>query len=382
MSLREELDRLANFEPSEFPVISLYLNAQADQHGRDNFWPFVKKSLNERAKTYPLRSEERRSFDTDTTRIQDFLKKEVDPAANCIAIFACAGANGFFKTVQVDAPIDENLLYVGSEPHLYPLARLVGQFPSYAVMVLDTNFARLFVFGLGRTLDEEAVESTKVSRTSVGGWAQMRYQRHVENYHLHHAKEAIVALQKVVDEEDVQYIILAGDEVIVPVLREQLPRKLADMVIEVLRLDITTPEHEILKHTADALRAYDEQSDRECVAELLDQYRGSGLAVVGVEGTMKALDAGQVDELIISATADRIVQKETGTAATASAASPTEGASKDQAYETVSDQLITKARQTGAKVRFIEDPLLLDSVEGVGAFLRYRVKHDRSQRED
>ena len=33
--LREQLERLAAFEPSEIPVISLYLDVRADQHGRD-----------------------------------------------------------------------------------------------------------------------------------------------------------------------------------------------------------------------------------------------------------------------------------------------------------------------------------------------------------
>jgi hypothetical protein len=48
MSLNEHLDRMAAFEPVPFPVISLYLNTQADQHGRDNFDSFVRKELSAR----------------------------------------------------------------------------------------------------------------------------------------------------------------------------------------------------------------------------------------------------------------------------------------------------------------------------------------------
>jgi hypothetical protein len=40
MYLNQILDRLAAFEPIPFPVISLYLNTQPDQHGRANFDPF------------------------------------------------------------------------------------------------------------------------------------------------------------------------------------------------------------------------------------------------------------------------------------------------------------------------------------------------------
>jgi hypothetical protein len=45
MLLNQLLDQLAAFTPTELPVLSLYLNAQADQHGRDSFASFVRKEL-------------------------------------------------------------------------------------------------------------------------------------------------------------------------------------------------------------------------------------------------------------------------------------------------------------------------------------------------
>lgn len=41
------------------------------------------------------------------------------------------------------------------------------------------------MFGTGQALRERQVQSPKTKRTSVGGWPQARYQRHVENFHLH-----------------------------------------------------------------------------------------------------------------------------------------------------------------------------------------------------
>ncbi len=39
----------------------------------------------------------------------------------------------------------------------------------------------------------------------------------------------------------------------------------------------------------------------------------------------------------------------------------------------LSDELVTRAHQTAARVRFIEDPDLLADVGGVGALLRFRI---------
>ena len=62
------IDRLAAFEPTGFPVVSLYLDARPDEHGRERFDAFVRKELAARAKTFPERSAERESFDADAAR--------------------------------------------------------------------------------------------------------------------------------------------------------------------------------------------------------------------------------------------------------------------------------------------------------------------------
>ncbi len=76
MTLDELLDRLASFQPTGFPFVSLYLNAHSDEHGRNNYNSFVRKELAERAKTYPTGSAERESFEHDVERIKTYLAQE------------------------------------------------------------------------------------------------------------------------------------------------------------------------------------------------------------------------------------------------------------------------------------------------------------------
>jgi peptide subunit release factor 1 (eRF1) len=375
MLLSQLLDRLAGFTPTELPVLSLYLNAQADQHGRDSFASFVRKELPARAKTYPPRSTAHESFDRDAERIKKYLQDEVQPSTNGIAIFACAGAEEFFEAVQLEVPVTEHQLYVDHQPHLYPLARLLDQYQRYAVLLADTNAARLFVFGTGEQLREKEVHNTKVSHTRVGGWSQARYQRHVKNYHLHHAKEVVDVLRRVVQQDKIERIILAGDDVIIPVLREQMPPQLLDKVIDVLRLDMTTPEHEIVQVALESLREQDTKDDAEKVRRLLDEFRSGGLAVVGTHDTLAALANGQVDELVISATVENLHAEEEEVDALLAARAPDGEANgnENSPVVIVADELVTRARQSSAQVTFIENAALLADVGGVGARLRYRL---------
>lgn len=363
--LGAQLDRLAAFEPGPFPVVSLYLNMQPDQIGRDNFEPFLRKDLGERIRTYGPDRPEHESLAKDGDRIRDYLANNVEPSVNGLALFACSGSN-LFEAVQMAAPITQHRLFVSDQPHLYPLARLIDEYPRYAVLVADTNSARIFVFAGNAVERTEHIQGTKTKRHSMGGWSQARYQRHIENYHLHHAKDVVDALGVIVRSEAIHSVVLAGDEVIVPLLKEYFPKDLADRVIDVVKLDIRAQEREILEASIAALRKNDAQSDRERVEELLDAYRANGLACVGIEQTRKAFGVGQVDELVIAASPDTIDPAAAGVPPRAERADRS-------AKERAADELIVQARITAAKIRFIEDASLLEPIGGVGAFLRFKV---------
>ncbi len=373
-SLQDTIDRLAAFEPVGLPVISLYLNLQPDQHGRDRYDLFVRKELPARVATWLPHTAERESLDADVARIEEYLAEEVRPSANGLAIFACSGAD-LFEPVQLDAPIDEHRLYVYHQPHLYHLARVSDEHPRYAAVVLDTHQARILVFELGRQVGGESVDSPKPKQHKKGGWSQARYQRHTENVHLSHAKEVVDALDRVAREDAVSRIVLAGDEVIIPTLREQLPPHLAEKVVDVLSLDARAPEHEVLEATQRVMREEDARADADKVQRLLDAYRSGGLGVVGMRETLEALTRGQVDELLLSTTIELRPPPPGEIDASVLPGSVAPGGEEAVSPEDVdpADELVTRARATGATVTFIQDASLLDEVGGVGALLRFRL---------
>jgi peptide chain release factor subunit 1 len=380
MPLEHFIERLAAFEPQDLPVVSLYLNAQADEHGQHNYDVFVRKELSERAKTFEADTPQRESIDEDLVRINRYLEKNIDPPTQGIAIFACSGANDFFEALQLEAPIENNRLFVYDRPHLYPLARLLDQYPRYAVVLADTNAAKIFVIALGQAIKRKELQNVKTKRTQVGGWSQMRYQRHTENYHLHHAKEVIDNLERLVRNERIEHVMLAGDEeTIIPLLREQMPKELAEKVVDVLSLGIDTPEHELIEETLNAYRRHNSLSDMEKVEHLIGEYQRDGLAVAGVPQTLAALSNGQVEELLIASAADALqFDKEEVEKVLSLYSSPGEAsATLDQ--RTVADELVRRATQlSAARITFIEDDSALKNVGGVGALLRYRISAENA----
>ncbi|MBA2257785.1 MAG: host attachment protein [Acidobacteria bacterium] len=383
MALTEQLDRLARFEPAPYPVVSLYLNTQPGPTGRDQYQTFVRAEFKARSRTYPGGSPERESLDKDLERIATYLRDELQPAANGVALFACS-AGELFEAVQLPAPIDEHWLYIGDTPHLYPLARVESQYPRYAAVVADTNSTRILVFATGELVAQEEVMGVKTRRTSQGGWSQARFQRHIENYHVQHVKDVVETLDRIVTQEGIQHIVIAADEVVLPLLREQMPKHLTDSIVDHLKVDSHASVRDVLDASLEAMRKEDARTDREKVDGAISGYRGGGLGVVGPEGTLEALVKGQVDELLITAsaaalqpvTADSnptLADDSTLLEPAVETAAAGEAAQADPQSVRLADELVTRAKQTAARLTFIEDASLLEEYGGVAALLRFRI---------
>ncbi|HZT78552.1 MAG TPA: Vms1/Ankzf1 family peptidyl-tRNA hydrolase [Vicinamibacterales bacterium] len=343
--LTAQLDRLASFDAGPFPVISLYLNLQADDRGRDRFDAFLRKELPERTRGYGADGPERKSLDHDAEKIAAYLAS-LPGSLNGLALFACSGAD-LFEAIPMAAPVEAHELIVSDQPHLYPLVRVLDQFPPHVVVLADTHRARIVVFALNDVQQTDQVEGVKTRRHKMGGWSQARYQRHIENFHVQHAKEVADHLARIVRNERIDRIVLSADEAILPLLREQLPKDVLDRVIDVVHLDVNAPNRTILETSIAALRENDAQTDREHVDALVAGYRSRGLGCVGVDAVRKAFELGQVDELLIT--------------------------SNEAALGDAAEELVAQARNTSAKVRFIEEASLLAPFGGVGAILRFRL---------
>jgi len=382
MTLSDQLDRLAAFEQSPYPVVSLYLNTQPGPTGKDQFQSFVRKEFAARSRTYPAHSPERESLEKDLERISRYLETELQPSANGAAIFACS-AGELFEAVQLNAPIERHSLFIGDQPHLYPLARIESQYPRYAAVLTDTNSARILVVATGEVVDARELKGVKTHRNSQGGWSQARFQRHLENFHLHHVKEVVDVLDRIVQDEGIEQIVVAGDDVVTPLLREQMPKRLAEKIVDHVRIETGAPVDVVLSTTLEAMKRSDKASDIEAVDAAVGAYRAGGLGVVGPEETLEALVQGQVDALLINASVRDL--ESLGSSSVQSAAndaglqepavevtSAGEAAESNPQVVRMADELIAKAKQTSARIRFIEDSSLLAPYGGVAALLRFR----------
>ncbi len=388
MKLNSLVEKLAAFEPSGAPFISLYLNSEADQNGRDGYQTWLRNAFRDEAENLEEESEEASAFAAATERINNFLESEADEAANGIAIFASVGEE-FFETIQLDVAFPENQMFVFNRAHIFPLVRLIDQNPKYCVLWADTNKADIYVFGGENTINvktetEAKVESIKnvvTQRSKAGGWSQARFQRRIENFHLKHAKETVEEVEKLMRDSKIEYLVLCGDEAgVIPLLKEQFSKIIEENVVSTLNLSQYASQDEIHEKSLEAMNIENAVRDQEKVERMYTAAKSAaGLGTMGVEKTLEALSNGQVEELLLSADfgvfqySPKKIKKVLKIYAPGDDNSSTEELPEVKDPGQLADELLVRAINSAAKIVFIEDESLLKEAGGVGAVLRYNI---------
>lgn len=180
----------------------------------------------------------------------------------------------------------------------------------------------------------------------MGGWSQARYQRHIDMQDKRFAKEAAVVIERLVQREKPQHVILAGDERAISVLDGELSEVVRPLVDYVARLGMRSSTDEVRAEVAPILAAL-EAAESQAADRAIAGRRAGDLGVTGIDATMAALEAGQVDQLVID-----------------------ESASID---EDLRAELIRQASLTDASVEIVHEHAGLARYEGVGATLRFRI---------
>jgi peptide subunit release factor 1 (eRF1) len=300
MDLKTRMTELARTEPSSTPVVSVYLNTHwRDEHQRDRVRVFLKNALAEAraARVAGLSEADLHWVETEGDAL---LSQTSMTEARGVALFACEAA-GLREILPSGAPF-ENLFRVAEAPVVRPLAELVELAPPALVVFVDAESARLMLVSPDGAVEEEVLRADVPGHHRRGGWAQMaqsRYQRHIQDHRARHFAAVAEAVVGLVDEHQVRRIVLAGDPPNVPVFREQLPRRIADLVVGT----VAGAHHEatavMVGRAAEYVSHAQAQLEAAAVDAALTTAAKRGRATAGLDATLEAVNRGAVHRLYL-----------------------------------------------------------------------------------
>lgn len=334
------------------PVLSVYLDVRpllsGDQPAVRASQSVLRQRLHQIAETFWPRGAAYEAVQSDASRIEEYLNAAVPPATHGVAIFAGA-AHHLFEALTTDIPF-ENHVSALAMPDLFQLADLLDDREVAIVAVAHTHAARLFVTHRGgmrevRGLTEDPKYFHQIRQTNAMN--QAHYQRHARQVRAEFGREVAHEIEKLVQRTGATEVILAGDTVAVPILRQELLPQSARLVRDrSIPMELDASHDAIWEEIEPLIEHAQETYERSITGRLVEAIQADALGVAGYLPTRAALEAGQVDVLVIA--------KEGGFS------------SEER------NELVALAAKTSAQVEVIDHDAALDALGGVGALLRYR----------
>ncbi|MEU9955175.1 Vms1/Ankzf1 family peptidyl-tRNA hydrolase [Streptomyces sp. NPDC050982] len=187
-------------------------------------------------------------------------------------------------------------------PRTAPLLDLAGEDPLCVVAYIDRRGADFELRGARGSKDAGSVTGRQwpVHRTSTSDWSERHFQLKVENTWEHNAAEIADALAVCQEETRADLLILVGDDRERRAVRERLPQRLHDLVVEaphgpgskLLDQDVERARAEhVHRRAADELERF--------VAARAPDAEGHVGAVEDVPALVEAAREHRIDELLI-----------------------------------------------------------------------------------
>jgi len=258
-------------------------------------------------------------------------------------------------------------LVVDSSPYIRPLARIHDEYESFTLLLVSSNYAKIFSISLGKIDDTKKLSKDIMNKHKKGGCSQARFNRLRRGAIKSFLSEVIEELEKRADDR----IIIAGPGIEKNHLIELLPKALEEKIVDVIDVNVED-ESKLLKQSFNLISEKEKEKSSDAVQHLKEEILKDGLAVYGVNETLEAVKNGQVELLIIEKDFKprgwicehcQVVK---------------EGSSKICPYcgnktseVDVLEEILEFAERTDAEIEFTDDEEIAD-LGHVGGILRFR----------
>jgi len=384
MDMRNEIRKLAHLEENPYPFLSLYLNTKwEDEQQRERIRLFTKNQFKRVFEQFKDREAWRIALIKDQQQIEKYVEGLVrhvyNEETNGIAIFSCSGS-GIFLTYPSIISF-ENACFISDLPILRPLVRLSSQYQTTLVVMVDTDSARLFEVSLEGLMTESSIESYVPGRHDQGGWAQMRYQRHIKDHMDKHHKEVAEQLTELFDSGKWKRVVLIGQDRILSNFKVFLPERVRQQITDSFSIDFSEERSKVLRRVFERLLLKEKEEVNHQIQALKERTPQGGLVTLGLNPTLEALNAGQVHALYLlrSFALPGGKCRQCGSLAVAHSPSgpsiPCPICKGEAKVVELGEEMMRSVLRQDGEVKWVEENEVLKEHDGVCASLRFRLPH-------
>lgn len=380
MEMRNEIKKLARIEEGSYPFFSLYLNTRWDsEQQRERIRLFVKNQLKKGMEQIRGNEEWQKAYSEDQRRIERFveglIRRSYEEGVDGMALYSCSATHTFLSYPSI-IPF-ENGFYLSSLPILRPLVQLSSQYQDTLVVMVETDSAKLFEISLEGLLAEFSIESYVPGWHDQGGWAQKRYQRHIQDHMNKHHKEVSEQLTELFDTGKWKRIVLIGQDRTLAHFRGFLPERVRQKIADAFPMDFSEERSRVLRQIFNRLLQKEKEAVQCQIEELKERTPQRGRATWGLNRTLEALNKGQIQTLYLlnSFNLPGEVCSQCGFLSLTHPQIPSPAScpfckGKTRRIDLGEEMMRSVLRQDG-EVKWVDENITLKENDGVGASLRF-----------
>lgn len=389
------LNDLARLRSGDEPIVSLYLDVRwGDEQQRERVRLFVQEKVRKALAQYPEGSPGREGLARTLERAQEYVAgltaQQREQGKNGLALFANEAmdlwrVHFFRRSFQPELCTDHI-------PHLAQLARLADDEEPAIVIVPDASGADVYQVLLGDLAVEESLRGV-VPRADSDEWnagtggrpgrqyeREQKDERRAEEYARKNRRRVAEQATALFDRTPGAHLVLVGTAENLAAFERELPERLrAEVIARIPRPreweSGAGPRRDgVVKGAAAAILDHERSAEARIVDEVVGQSLRGGMAVLGPEDVVSALNQGRVHRLVLEEDFARAGWRcvncdALGPSADGEEACPYCGGALTVVHQ-LGEALVARTLGEGGAVEVVAHTQKLHSYRSVGAFLR------------
>ncbi len=373
----ESLRELAAFRAEKGCAISLYVDLDpsisptaGEAHTR------VHSLLDGAAKAAAasrsdLTHDQRQGVKADLERIKRYFEEEFSrEGAHGLAVFV-SGLDNVWRPLALTESVPDEIK-VNDEFYLAPLVPLVGRGEGAIVVAVGRERGDLYRLRGGRLEPIADHFEEQPGRHDQGGWAQARFQRHIENLAQQHLRDVAELLDRQVRRRRSAKVVVACAEDIRAEFSELLSSEARNAVVGWTHPKAHAGPPELLALALPLLERWRAEQEVRAVEQWREEAGRNGRAASGWAATLEAASDGRVDLLLYQEGVDHPAWRcpACGRLALEDGKCPLDGTGLERREEGL-DLAVHQTLATGGMIWAVTGRQDLQAVGGIGALLRY-----------
>ena len=364
-----EIKKLSEiYDPkSRESFVSLYMNLEKTNER------FVEKRKMACRSVLKENRELMENFDKTMQKIEKYLgMNDKEHGQKGLAIFA-SNEHDLFIAYKLGVPV-EDLMVVDASPYIRPLARLIEDYETFGLVILDNHRARIYVVSSGRIEEKEKLARDIMKKHKKGGMSQARFQRLRVGAIEHFLKEVAEEMVKLFSKDKVFKIVIAGTGHAKIMLKDLLPKELENEILDLIDVDFDEADGCLISMAGEIVIKDEKETVSKNVIRLKEEILKHGLAVYGLKETIEAVKNGHLELLLVSRGYKQrgwICEKCQLVDSDIKDKCP--NCSGNVSQVDVIEEIIEFAERTNTKIEFVENNPILQELGGVGGLLRFKI---------